>query len=89
MGTSKLHTLIIVIAGNYTYTMYIKKKKKKYIYINTMFLVGFRALKKKKKKNMIIIIINNINRKKKYFSIINPVSVFLSRGTLLYSFQIY
>ena len=23
MGTSKLHTLIIVIGGNYTYTMYI------------------------------------------------------------------
>jgi hypothetical protein len=55
MGTSKLHTLIIVIGGNYTYTMYIKKIKNKYIiiyiYINTMFLVGFRALKK-----MIIII---------------------------------
>ena len=50
-----------------------------------MFLVGFRALKKKK-----MILINNINQKeKKYFSIINPVSVFLSRGTLLYSFQKY
>ena len=41
-----------------------------------MFLVGFRALKKNNKK----IIINNINRKKKYFSIINPVSVFLSEA---------
>ena len=41
-----------------------------------MFLVGFRALKK----------INNINRKKKYFSIINPASVFLSQDTLLYIF---
>jgi hypothetical protein len=39
MGANKLHTLIIVIGGNYTY---IYK-----IYINTMFLVGFRALKKK------------------------------------------
>ena len=46
-----------------------------------MFLVGFRALKK----------INNINRKRKNtdFSIINPVSVFLSQGTLLYIFQNY
>ena len=55
MGTSKLHTLIIVIGGNYTYTMYIKKI---YIYIiiyiiyiNTMFLVGLRALKKKNNDN--------------------------------------
>ena len=81
MGANKLHTMIIVIGGNYTYTitMYIKN-----IYIYTMFLVGFRALKKK----IIIIIINNINRKrKKYFGIINPVSAFLSQGTLLYSFQ--
>ena len=38
IGANKLHTLIIVIGGNYTY----KYKK----YINTMFLVGFRALKK-------------------------------------------
>jgi hypothetical protein len=46
-----------------------------------MFLVGFRALKK---------LSNNINRKRtKYFSIINPVSVFLSQGTLLYIFQKY
>ena len=65
MGTSKLHTLIIVIGGNYTYTMYIKKKYNYiyiyiYIYINTMFLVGFRALKK----------INNINRKRKNISLL-------------------
>ena len=40
IGANKLHILIIVIGGNYTYIyIYIK-------YINTMFLVGFRALKK-------------------------------------------
>ena len=35
IGANKLHTLIIVIGGNYTY-----------IYIYSMFLVRFRALKK-------------------------------------------
>jgi hypothetical protein len=53
IGTNKLHTLIIVIGGNYTYIY------KQIIYINTMFLVGFRALKKK----------NNINRKRKNISV--------------------
>ena len=86
MGTSKLHTLIIVIGGNYTYTMYIKKKKYIiyiYIYIykyNVSCRVQSLKKKKKKKKNNKKIIINNINRKKKYFSIINPVSVFLSEA---------
>ena len=68
MGTSKLHTLIIVIGGNYTYTMYIKKK---YIYIykyNVSCRVqSLKKKKKKKKKNMIII--NNINRKRKNISV--------------------
>ena len=40
MGTSKLHTLIIVIGGNYTYTMYIKKKYN-YIYIYITNLVCY------------------------------------------------
>ena len=53
IGANKLHTLIIVIGGNYTY-IYIQKK-----YINTMFLVGFRALTK----------INNLNRKRKNISL--------------------
>jgi hypothetical protein len=39
IGANKLHTLIIVIGGNYTYTGYLVYIKKYiYIYINTMFL---------------------------------------------------
>ena len=44
MGASELHTLIIVIGGNYTYTMYIKK----YIY---KYNVSCWVQSLKKKKN--------------------------------------
>ena len=52
MGANKLHTLIIVIGGNYTYTRYIYIKKK---YINIYIFqynvsCWVQSLKKKKKK---------------------------------------
>ena len=61
MGANKLHTLIIVIGGNYTYTRYIYKKKYINIYIFqynvSCWVQSLKKKKKKKKKNNI----NNYN----------------------------